>query len=157
MFTSTEVLAQQSTNTTAAATPMDTAVTIQKTATSEVDELPGHEAHQAVVALPERNDGKAWVGTVSWSASKPVELRLLQDYDENITADAEHGEPATAPFGNGTSAISLIMQNNGSATVPSFNSGSMNFAADQVAFHTLGGEKFTVTYTIDAEAKDKTS
>jgi hypothetical protein len=29
--------------------------------------------------------------------------------------------------------------------------------SDQVAFHTLGGVPFTVTYTVDAEAKDLTS
>ena len=34
--------------------------------------LPGHEGHQAVIALPQRTDGKIWVGTVSWSSSKPV-------------------------------------------------------------------------------------
>ncbi|HEU4823785.1 MAG TPA: hypothetical protein VFS97_10210, partial [Nitrososphaeraceae archaeon] len=58
--------------------------TVQKTATSTVDTLPGHQMHQAVVVLPQRTDGKIWVGTLSWSASKPVEVRLLQNYDANI-------------------------------------------------------------------------
>ena len=53
--------------------------TAQKTAISTVDTLPGHEMHQAVVVLPQRTDGKIWVGTLSWSASKPVEVRLLQN------------------------------------------------------------------------------
>src|ERR687898_474262 len=98
--------------------------TAQKTATSTVDTLPGHQMHQAVVVLPQRTDGKIWVGTLSWSASKPVEVRLLQNY--------------------------------GAGTVPSYNAGSMNFATSQVAFHTLGGVPFTVTYTVDAEAKSLT-
>jgi hypothetical protein len=130
-----------------------TTFTTQKTAVSTVDTLPGHSMHQAVVVLPQRTDGKIWVGTISWSASKPVELRLLQNYNTSLTLDAVHGKPVTAPFSNGESAISLLMASNGAATVPSYYSGSMNFAASQVAFHTLGGLPFTVTYTIDATAK----
>jgi hypothetical protein len=134
-----------------------TTFTAQKTATSIVDSLPGHELHQAVIVLPQRNDGMIWVGTLSWSSSKPVEVRLLQNYDESVTPDEAHGKPVTAPFAEGESAISLLLQTNGAGTVPSYNAGSMNFAASQVAFHTLGGVPFTVTYTVDAEAKSLTS
>jgi hypothetical protein len=135
----------------------DTTFTAQETATSVVDSLPGHELHQAVIVLPQRTDGKIWVGTLSWSASKPVEVRLLQNYDANVTPDAAHGKPVTAPFAQGESAISLLLQSNGAGTVPSYNAGSMNFAASQVAFHTLGGVPFSITYTVDAEAKSLTS
>lgn len=135
----------------------DTTFTAQKTATSVVDSLPGHQLHQAVVVLPQRTDGMIWVGTLSWSSSKPVEVRLLQDYDQSVTVDEAHGKPVTAPFAEGESAISLLLQTNGAGTVPSYNAGSMNFAASQVAFHTLGGVPFTVTYTVDAEAKSLTS
>jgi hypothetical protein len=134
-----------------------TTFTAQKTATSTVDTLPGHQLHQAVVVLPQRTDGMVWVGTLSWSSSKPVEVRLLQNYDESVTPDEAHGKPVTAPFAEGESAISLLLQTNGAGTVPSYNAGSMNFAASQVAFHTLGGVPFTVTYTVDAEAKSLTS
>jgi hypothetical protein len=127
--------------------------TAQKTAISTVDTLPGHQMHQAVIVLPQRTDGEIWVGTISWSASKPVELRLLQNYNTSVTADPAHGKPVTAPFSNGESAISLLLASNGAATVPSYYSGSMNFAASQVAFHTLGGIPFTITYTVDAVAK----
>lgn len=131
----------------------DTNFTAQKTAISTVDTLPGHQMHQAVVVLPQRTDGKIWVGTISWSASKPVELRLLQNYNTSVTPDPDHGKLVTAPFSNGESAISLLLASNGAATVPSYYSGSMNFAASQVAFHTLGGIPFTITYTVDAVAK----
>lgn len=134
-----------------------TTFTAQKTAISTVDSLPGHEMHQAVIVLPQRSDGMVWVGTLSWSSSKPVEVRLLQNYDESVTPDDAHGKPVTAPFAQGESAISLLLQTNGAGTVPSYNAGSMNFAANQVAFHTLGGVPFTVTYTVDAEAKSLTS
>jgi hypothetical protein len=134
-----------------------TTFTAQKTAISTVDSLPGHELHQAVIVLPQRTDGMVWVGTLSWSSSKPVEVRLLQNYDQSVTPDDAHGRPVTAPFAEGESAISLLLQTNGAGTVPSYNAGSMNFAASQVAFHTLGGVPFTVTYTVDAEAKSLTS
>jgi hypothetical protein len=68
-------------------------------------------------------------------------------YDTSVTPDAAHGKPVTAPFADGETAISLILAGNGAATVPSYYSGSMDFAANQVAFHTLGGIPFTVTYT----------
>jgi hypothetical protein len=148
------VAAQNQTETTSMT---DTTFTAQKTATSVVDSLPGHEMHQAVIVLPQRTDGMIWVGTLSWSSSKPVEVRLLQDYDQSVTVDEAHGKPVTAPFAEGESAISLLLQTNGAGTVPSYNAGSMNFAASQVAFHTLGGVPFTVTYTVDAEAKSLTS
>jgi hypothetical protein len=128
-------------------------VTLQGTAMSTVDTLPGHEHHQAVVVLPARTDGKIWVGTISWTASKPVEVRLLYDYNSTVIPDAIHGKPATAPFGTGEAAISLIKPLNSGAEASSFNSGSLTFAAKQVAFHTIDGTPFTVTYAVDAVAK----
>jgi hypothetical protein len=128
-------------------------VTLQGTAISTVDTLPGHEHHQAVVVLPARTDGKIWIGTISWTASKPVEVRLLYDYNSTVTPDAIHGKPATAPFGTGEAAISLIKPFNSGTQAASFNSGSLTFAAKQVAFHTIDGTPFTVTYAVDAVAK----
>ncbi len=90
-----------------------TTFTAQKTVISTVDALPGHEMHQAAIVVPQRTDGKIWVGTLSWSASKPVEVRLLQNYDANAKPDEAHGKPVTAPFAQGESAISLLLQANG--------------------------------------------
>ena len=47
---------------------------IQKTDKSIQDPLPGHEAHQIVIALPPRDDGKMYSGQVTYSASKAVEV-----------------------------------------------------------------------------------
>jgi len=55
------------------------------------------------------------------------------------------------------SSISLTLASNAAATVPSYNARSLNFAANQVEFHTVGGVPFTVTYTVDAVAKSLTS
>jgi hypothetical protein len=71
-------------------------VTIQKTGVSAPDPLPGHSAHQLVMALPPRSDGKVWVGTVTWTASKPVEVVVLHMYNSSVTADAAHGQPLIA-------------------------------------------------------------
>ena len=135
------------------ATPMSDTVTIQKTGVSSPDPLPGHSAHQLVMALAPRSDGKVWVGTVTWTASKPVEVVVLHGYNSSVTADAAHGQPLTAPFGNGAVAISLIKTPSGTPVA----SGAMPFAGNALAFHTLSGDKFTVTYTVDATAKQASS
>ena len=138
------------------------ALTFESTGVSTPDTLIGHQHHQAVVVLPLRTDNKLWVGTISWTASKPVELRLLYDYNSSIIPDTNHGRPVTAPLGftstiphvsTGQVAISLIKPFNGPAIVSSFDSGSMPFVAKAVAFHTISGEPFTVTYAVDATAR----
>jgi hypothetical protein len=108
---------------------------------------------QLVMALAPRSDGKVWVGTVTWTASKPVEVVVLHGYNSSVTADAAHGQPLTAPFGNGAVAISLIKTPSGTPVA----SGAMPFAGNALAFHTLSGDKFTVTYTVDATAKQASS
>lgn len=128
-------------------------VVVQKTAMSTVDSLPGHEHEQAVIVLPARNDSKIWASTISWTSSKPVELRLLFDYNSTIVPDVTHSKPLTAPFGKGDVAIGLIKPLNSGAESAGFNSYSMNFVAKQVAFHTIDGTPFTVTYAVDAAAK----
>jgi hypothetical protein len=137
-------------------------VTTEGSAQSTQDALIGHEHHQAVVVLPLREDHKMWVGTISWTSSKPVELRLLYDYNSSLVPDANHGKPVTAPLALSTEpphipigevGISLIKPYNGPPTVSSFNSGTMQFAAKAVALHSVNGTKFTVNYAVDATAK----
>ena len=64
-----------------------------------MDPLPGHSTHQLVMALPPRGDGKVWVGPVSWTASKPVEIVVLHGYNSSVTADTAHGQPLIATLG----------------------------------------------------------
>jgi hypothetical protein len=61
----------------------------------------GNSGHQLVMALPPRNDGKVWVGVVTWSSSKPVEVLVFQGYNSSVTPDSAHGQPLTASFCNG--------------------------------------------------------
>ena len=85
----------------------DDIFTAQKTAVSKAGTLPIHQTHQTVKVLPARDDGKVWVGTISWASSKPVELELWHSYNSSIGADTEHGQPIIAPYGNGTIAFTL--------------------------------------------------
>lgn len=132
-------------------------IAIQKTDVSVLDPcIPetcsyvqkGNSGHQLVMALPPRTDGKVWVGTVTWTASKPVEILVFQEYNSSVTADAAHGKPLTAPVGNGEVAVSLVKTSSGTP-IPS---GSYPFAGNGLAFHTLGGDEFTITYTVAATA-----
>jgi hypothetical protein len=131
-------------------------VTIQNTSTSGVDPLPGHQAHQLVMVLPPRSDGKLWVGTVTWTASKPVELVVLHGY-KNVTTDAAHGVPLTASPPSGAVAITLIKPDQFMPPGNPVPSGTAPFVGTVVAFHTLSGAKFTVTYSVDARANSLTT
>ena len=142
-----------------------TAVTFEGTAMSTVDALPGHQGHQAVIVLPARADGNVWVGTLSWTASKPVEARLLYDYDSSLKTDAIHGKPVTAPLALTTEvphiplgevAIALIKPTNIITSGGTYYAGSIPFIAKSVALHNINGTKFTVTYAVDATAKPLT-
>jgi hypothetical protein len=130
-------------------------VTIQNTTTSSQDPLPGHQGHQLAMVLPPRSDGKLWAGTVTWTSSKPVELVVLHGYN-NVSADTAHGVPLISKPPSGAVAITLIGPNQ---FMPSSNpvpSGTAPFVGSAVAFHTLSGAKFTVTYSVDATANTLT-
>src|SRR3712207_4097448 len=67
----------------AASTPF----ALQDTKMSGPDPTPGHErSHQAITALPQRNDTKIYSGTVTYSASTPVELIVTHPF--NLTQAA---------------------------------------------------------------------
>ena len=140
-----------------AKSPLQTSthVTIQNTTVSGQDPLPGHQGHQLALILPPRADGKLWVGTVTWTASKPVELVILHGYT-NVAADSAHGVPLTAKFGSGAVAITLIGPSQFVPASDPIASGTAPFVGSAVAFHTLSGAKFTVTYSVDAVANTKT-
>jgi hypothetical protein len=123
--------------------------TVQKTETSTQDPLPGHEAHQIVLAAPPREDGSIYSGVATFSASQPVEVVVLHGYNPSVVNQTA-GEPLTAPFGDGQVAISLMKQ----FTDSPINAGSLAFTGNALAFHNLEGKPFSVTYTVDAEIKE---
>src|SRR5438128_3001317 len=132
-----------------------THVTIQNTTTSNQDPLPGHQSHQAAIILPPRTDGKLWVGTVTWTSSKPVELGVLHGYT-NVTTDSAHGVPLIAKPPTGAVAITLIGPSEFVPASDPIPSGTAPFVGSAIAFHTLSGAKFTVTYSVDATANSPT-
>lgn len=118
---------------------------------------PGQPSHEVVFALPLRDDGKVWSGTVTFTASKPIEAEILHMYAPEQTPDSLHGEPYHAVLpGNKSIAITHMrdiidvpIEINGTG----ISSGSFNFVGNALVFHKTNGEPFTVTYTIDARVK----
>ena len=119
---------------------------------------PGQPSHEVVFALPLRDDGKVWSGTVTFTASKPIEAEILHTYAPEEKPDSLHGEPYHAVLpGNKSIAITHLrdiidvpIEINGTG----ISSGSFNFVGNALVFHKTNGEPFTVTYTIDAKVKD---
>jgi len=117
----------------------------------------GKLPHQIVFALPLRNDSKIRTGTVTFTASEPIEKEVLHSYKPQSTIDAEHGEPyhATLP-NNMTIAISTMTMFSDTpvkVTDTPISTGSLQFTGSALVFHNTSGEPFTVTYTVDAIAR----
>ncbi len=119
---------------------------------------PGQPSHEVVFALPLRDDNKVYSGTVTFTASKPIEAEVLHTYAPEEKPDSIHGEPYHAVLpGNNSIAITQLrdivdvpIEINGTG----ISSGSFNFVGNALAFHKTTGEPFTVTYTIDAIVKE---
>jgi hypothetical protein len=81
-------------------------------------------------------------------------------YNPQQPIDEKHGEPYHAVLpGNRSIAISHLrdiidvpIEINGTG----ISSGSFEFEGNALVFHKTSGEPFTVTYTVDAIAKDLT-
>ncbi|MGD1837382.1 MAG: hypothetical protein ACPKPY_04920 [Nitrososphaeraceae archaeon] len=123
---------------------------IQKTDKSVKGPLPGHEGHQIVMALPLRDDGKMYMGFVTYSASKPVEIVVFNPFNATVT-DEEHGLPLNTPIGNNSVAISLMKQFNGE-----FNAGSFPFVGSALVFHNVNGDPFSISYAVTGKVLNQT-
>jgi hypothetical protein len=88
--------------------------------------------HQIVVALPIRQDGKIWTGTVTFTASKPIEVEVEHKYNRyNATLDAKHGEPYHAKWFDGTnialSTMTMFTNTPTAVTNTPISTGSLTF------------------------------
>ncbi len=139
----------------------DTEIVIQNTSMSKPSPgRPGQPMHETVFALPLRDDGKVYVGTATFTASKPIEVEILHTYAPSPKPDSVHGAPYHVVYsGNKTYALSHLEKTivdtlplgvNGTG----ISSGSFNFAGSSLVFHNIKDEPFTVTYTIDTKIKD---
>lgn len=133
-----------------AAKPQGRMFVAQKTGISAPDPLPGHSMHQMVMVVPPRADGKIWDGDVSWTSSQPVEVVILHMYN-STGVDDKHGEPLNAalPDGSGNKVAITLYKDPSDTPAPS---GSTHFTGTALAFHTLDGKPFTVTYSVKAVA-----
>ena len=129
----------------------------QGTVTSEQDPLPGHEEHQRATILPLTQDGSIYSGVLTYTATAPVEVVVLnmQNLNEteqailNGTEDGEFGTLLTSQLDNQTSlAITQITPEYGDTPAPS---ASIPFAGNAVWLHTLSGEPFAATFAASAQ------
>lgn len=131
----------------AASTPF----ALQDTKVSGPDPTPGHEIHQAVSVLPQRNDTKIYSGTVTYSASTPVELIVTHPFNLTQAANATSfiPEPLTVPGQN--TAISILHEVGQGAqfdTIP--------FSGSSLSFHNRVGQNFTVSFSVAGNLIDAT-
>ncbi|VFJ13559.1 conserved exported protein of unknown function [Candidatus Nitrosocosmicus franklandus] len=130
-------------------------ITLRKTATSVPGiPSPGHEDHQIVMALPPKGDDKIWVGTVSWISSEPIEVGFLIAHNQSAE-DEEHSKVETLTINNTSNTI--LASTNLTGSTPELTFGTTDFAVDQLVFHSTNNTKFTVTFALDAVAKDITN
>lgn len=68
---------------------------------------PGHEQyHHVGIALPERQDGKVYTGTVTFTASQPLQVIVVQPFNQTVTQNT-----TIVPVGaaeTGENAVSLL-------------------------------------------------
>jgi hypothetical protein len=129
-------------------------ITIQNTSKSIPGIAPGHESHGIVVALPQRDDGKVWVGTITWVSSEPIEIGYRLKHDSSLTANmtSDKLHILSPSVGNTTYAIPNLY-----GITPQYSYvGSENFVTDAIVFHSANNTNFIVTYAVDATAKSVT-
>lgn len=124
----------------------------QVTVTSIQDPIPGHAQHQLGMLLPPE-DGVIYSGTLTYTASKPVEVVVFHTYDKNVKTDTEHGDVLTGMIGGKPYAISVMQFSN---NIKATNSATVSFTGSGVALHTLSGKKFTATASLEATRRTLT-
>src|ERR687894_558209 len=130
----------------------------QGTVTSGPEPTPGHEGHQYATVLPLRQDGSIYSGVLTYTASVPVEVVVLnvQTLNEtersmlNATGEEDgFGTLLTTPLDNETSiAITVITPPYGDTPVPS---ASIPFTGNALWLHTLDGTPFVANYAVSAQ------
>jgi hypothetical protein len=90
-----------------AATTQAKHIAKQVTMTSVVDPIPGHADHQIAIPLPP-TAGQLYNGTLTFTASKPVEVVVFHAYQAEKEPDAEHGQVLVVPFEGQRYAVSVM-------------------------------------------------
>jgi plastocyanin len=126
------------------------------TVTSSQDPLPGHEEMQMATILPFRQDGDLYSGVVTYTATVPVEIvilnmQILNETERDIVNATDLGESGTL-F---TSELDNQTSLSGSYIIPSYAgspvpSASIPFVGNAVWLHTIDGTPFTATFAVNA-------
>jgi hypothetical protein len=132
----------------------------QGTVTSSPVPLPGLEGQQRATILPLTEDGSIYSGVLTYTASEPVNVVILNVQDLNQTErailnatedDGELGPLLTAQLDNQTSlAITQITPEYGDAPAPS---ASIAFAGNAVWLHLAEDTPFAATYAVSAQTQ----
>jgi hypothetical protein len=131
----------------------------QGTVTSGPEPTPGHEGHQFATILPLTEEGSIYSGVVTYTASVPVEVVVInvQTLNEtersilNVTDEEDgFGTLLTSPLpDNETSlAFNIITPQYGDTPVPS---ASIPFAGNSLWLHTIDGTPFVANYAVSAQ------
>ena len=136
-------------------------IVLQGVVTSTPDPLPGHEAHQSITILRLKEGNPTYEGTLSFIASKPVEVQILHrnmTQSNANTTTAATTTPTTVPTISpefGTMSILPLPGGNGqivsSLVLPQYPeeatsfSASVPFAGNGLALHNVEGDEFVAT------------
>src|SRR5918992_613237 len=124
----------------------------QATVASGQDQLPAREGQELAFILPPRSDGAVYSGVLTYTASKPVEVVVLHNYDPQNTTSVpeEYGTEVTSPLPGGGGNIALTQFQ--PPYTEGFNSASVPFTGNGLALHTTEEGPFTATCTVNAFA-----
>jgi plastocyanin len=121
---------------------------------------PGEEGgpFQVIDILPPREDGKTYVGMISFTATKPIFVAPMQTFGVgDKTLDPSFGDLLVFPGGpNGTLVAPAIItpeyseQIESQIPIPETFSASVSFAGNGLSVGNLNGEPFLVSYTLRA-------
>lgn len=133
----------------------------QGTVSSDVDPLKGHEGHQAAVILPPRNDSALYTGTLTFTASKPVQVAVINMYNIDNATSSQAAErfgtllTAQAPW-NTSATVTPLMMNIDYLDSPTMSK-MIPFIGNLVALHTMDGEPFIANYAVVADVLQPTT
>jgi len=113
---------------------------------------------QVIDILPAREDGNVYVGSITFTATKPIFVAPIQTFGvANETLDSTFGDLIVFPGGpNGTLISPAIITPQYSAPIesqipiPETYSASVPFAGNGLAVGNLNGERFLISYTLEA-------
>jgi hypothetical protein len=123
----------------------------QGTVTSSPSLLPGQEDTESAMILAPTPRGSIYAGEITYTASEPVQVEVLQVQDLNATerqilnaTDSPFGTLPTSQLNNETSVVVTLLG------TPA-DSASMWFAGNALLLHSADGTPFSATYTLSAE------